>query len=969
MIDNIDIGESTNCCYMSCRAVADLLKDNRISLLHLNIRSYAANFKDLSALLDMNKVYPSVIILTETWFNGNSCQNITGYTSYHSFRVDRGGGGVSIYVRSDYKSYIISQLCVVNNDMESCGVNVVFDDNLNVKILGVYRPPNNIDSFNSYFFDNMISQFRPAEQVVVGGDLNIDLINPTPAGLDYITRYHCNSYMPLVNIATRITDTSATCIDHFWTNILIDIVPAVINVNITDHFPIMIILKCSKRKELIEKMYRDHRECNLSSLLSESARLIDIMRPLLSNEIDVNYSTNVFHESLYKIYNSCCPINKKTISVKRLSKPWVTDDLLLAINRKHSLFKDYKLGVVSFDMYKQYNNFVTREIKKSKKSYFDYKFQQCRGNLRGTWKQLNELLNRKNKSGGGVKLRCDNGGDITNGTEVANYFNYYFTNVGTTLDRSIAAATVDPLQYMGDRNIRSFFASPATAGEVAGIIKSLPNKSPGIDCIPTLVFKHVSLNIVHIISNLFNNSLLQGIFPTCLKHAKVIPIFKSGDACIVSNYRPISILQILSKIFEKLMHVRLYSFLNRCSILNSCQFGFRQNFGTEDAVLEYLSDTYTSLDSKKYFITLFLDFSKAFDTVNHRILINKLEHMGIRGTVNQWFDSYLDGRTQHVHVMGTDSNHYPISVGIPQGSNLGPLLFIMYINDMHKCCPRLKCIHFADDTTLYCSHAGIGPLEDIVNSELRLVDEWLKANRLSLNVGKTSYMVTSNRLLLNDLNINIRNTSINRVYSAKFLGITIDSRLDFKDHVKTVSVKISRAVGAISRVQPYVPQQTLLNLYNTLVYPLLSYGVCAWGNSSVGNGNIIRRLQGRMLRVFRRNNYHSTFNDLNILCFEYIYEYFVLTKFYRYKNKHVHVYFDTIINNLEPVHRYPTRFVDLGNLNIPHHRLGRSQNSFMFSAVNFWNELPQAIRGCTSLYTFKRHLKLHLLLKQDTQLP
>ena len=327
----------------------------------------------------------------------------------------------------------------------------------------------------------------------------------------------------------------------------------------------------------------------------------------------------------------------------------------------------------------------------------------------------------------------------------------------------------------------------------------------------------------------------MGIFPVCLKNARVIPIFKSGDAKSVKNYRPISMLPFLSKVFERLMSKRLNSFLTKSNILCSHQFGFRKNSCTSDAILEFLDNTYSSLDRKENILAVFLDFSKAFDTVNHEILLLKMNHLGIRGNMLSWFRSYLHNRRQKVFVAGHLSEAAEITMGVPQGSVLGPILFLLYINDMSRSSSLLKFVHFADDTTVFFANKCMKHVHSVMNEELIKVDEWLKSNRLSLNVSKTSYMLVSHNANVNDANfISIRGNILNRVNCVKFLGVLLDDKLNFTSHVNNVATKISKSIGVIRRVSHLIQSRELLNF--VLCTYLFTYNLC---NINVGSLGVV----------------------------------------------------------------------------------------------------------------------------------
>ena len=295
--------------------------------------------------------------------------------------------------------------------------------------------------------------------------------------------------------------------------------------------------------------------------------------------------------------------------------------------------------------------------------------------------------------------------------------------------------------FMQEPNTDSLFLMPTNEAELLKLVSSLKsNKSPGFDGIKNELIKDIIHGIVIPLVHIFNLSVSSGIVPKQLKIAKVVPIFKKGDPQTLSNYRPISLLTSFSKILEKLVYDRTVTFLNKTKIFSKFQFGFREKHTTTHAILHFVDKVAQALDNHLHTVGVFLDFSKAFDTVDHEILISKLSYYGVRGIALSWFRSYLSDRKQYVSLNGIDSSRQTICCGVPQGSLLGPLLFILYINDFHLSSDVLSFIFFADDSSVFFSHENPEILLDTVNSELKKVILWIHANKLSLNLQKTNYM-------------------------------------------------------------------------------------------------------------------------------------------------------------------------------------------------------------------------------------
>ena len=485
------------------------------------------------------------------------------------------------------------------------------------------------------------------------------------------------------------------------------------------------------------------------------------------------------------------------------------------------------------------------------------------------------------------------------------------------------------LQY----NNKSIDIPEINTDEIISVISSLSNSAAGYDEMPASITKQLVPCFVHPLTFLINKSISQGTFPDELKIAKVLPIYKNEDEQLIQNYRPITVLPFFSKIFEKIVSIYMIDFLEDNNLFYDNQFGFRKFHGTNHAIITLVEKVSKALDTGKFVIGVFLDLKKAFDTVNHDILMKKLECYGIRGKLFNWLKSYLENRNQYVHYNGYDSDKKVVTHGVPQGSILGPLLFILYINDFSRSSDLLFSILFADDTSVFIEGTNYDQVIDIVNNELERINIWLKANKLTVNIKKTHYMMFQRTRIKHNLrNITICDMNVTCTKNTKFLGVIIDNKLRWSDHINYIKNKISKSIGIINKTRNFLNKNTLRNLYYTFIYPYPYIHL---------DPQI--KIHKKSIRVISFSQHRDTtaplFQNLNILNFKKL----VTQRIALLMFKHHKGMLPDPINNLFSLnsnrHNYRTRQTNDLQINT-----GRGENVyklFSFHGVRIWNHIKE----------------------------
>ena len=939
-------------------------------VVYLNIRSLPKNLEEFISDFSVENSKLSVISFSETRLIPElaNLYTINKFDMFSNPRNTR-GGGVVIYAREEYDSSLVPELTLLNDHIETVFIEIMSNDNKYL-IGSIYRPPSaslaNFTECLGNLHDVVRNRFK-CHSVTVGGDFNIDLFscNTYPLYLNFLSCMFSNDFFPVILRPTRIGPTSATLIDHIWCNKPYNVLDSsIVLSNISDHYAVSCIISPDVESTPV-------RNVNVSfSRRIKNSRNREILTDTLSNfdwglvlmESSAETAYNLFSESLFRIYDDCIPV--RNITAKRLdvTKPYINDNIKAALKLKHKLQKLFNKRPISYgDQYRAARNKVNSLIKAAKANYFKDKLKQTEGDAKGTWEVINTLMGRKSKPGSTDSLSVD-GEDISDKDRISQCFNKYFSCVGSDLASKITNCG-NWGKYLPPRVNNRFNFNPCSAAEIIKIVKSLKSDSAGHDNIPTYVFKDNIDVLAPVIAFICNLSLSTGVFPSQLSIAKIICIFKSGDPRLISNYRPISVLCVFSKIIEKLVHCRLSMFFNDNDLLSSAQFGFREGLSTVDAVHTLINALYDSFDRGKVALGVFIDLQKAFDSIDRSKLIGKLMYYGVIDTELKWFQSYFHNRVQYVCFGDSQSQRLPVNFGVIQGSILGPLLFIIYINDIVQCSESLKYIIYADDTNVFITYdsSRLNDCVNVANVELGRLSVWLKENSLSLNVSKSQYMLFSRRKLNVidvDLHVFLDGREIERVSHTKFLGCLIDENLLWNDHITSVIRKASKFIPILYNIRNNLDTKTLVLIYNSIIYPNLVYCNSVWGAAPKSKLHPLFVIQKKLIRLISfKSKFHPSaplFKDHNILTLSQIYKYNSLSYVYRSLLKGS----EWFIPYVCPIN---TRLASGYTLTVPPIMTTHSRQSVRWGGAKLWNSLPDNIKEETSYNSFKFKLKKYLL--------
>jgi len=935
----------------------------QFSICHANIRSIRSRDHLLHVRCDLAGNF-DIITLSETWLTTRDDSNNFALIGYQKpFRRDRstddGYGGVMAWVADHVPVKRRRDLEIVDIEiiwLEICQNNVTL-------LLGVvYRAPNTGQDFWESLLDNIkfINETN-LSRIILTGDFNAD--PSTRHGQLFQAFIEENSFTAFVNEPTRVTDVSATLLDQCITNFppLIQKCEVIAPVGNSDHCTIAIYC----RNEVIkEKPYKRTMWQFNDESFEHFRNAVQAFRwedQFANSKDDLDICCQEWNDTVLEIAKSIIP--HKNVLVRPNDKPWYNNQLRKLKRKMDRSFAKCKLTKLPSDyaMFKRLRSEYQNEIERCKKLYDESRYADLSSKaLRNTkkwWSLLKAVYHNAQVYVSIPPLHYGNR-IVTDTKEKAELFNNAFISVSKVDDSQ--ATLPDFGNFAPHAPVLEKIV--ITDSEVEDQIRLLDcNKAYGPDDISPHFLKHGGVALRQSLTRIFNQSLAIGKFPSMWKKSHVIPVHKKGDQSDVNNYRPISLISVVAKVFERIVFKHVFNFFHDNFVLSVHQSGFQPGRSTVTQLIEVYHTFCQAVDANKEIRVVFLDITKAFDKIWHKGLIYKLRKCGIGGCLLQWFCDYLHERMQRVVISGQYSSWEHVTAGVPQGSVLGPLLFLVFINDVTSVVENSKIRLFADDTCLFIEVDDRNEAALKISHDLSNIHDWSTKWLVDFSPSKTKSLIVSNK---KDANLNppvlFNNVIIDEVSSYKYLGLHFASNLRWNSHIDAVTKNAHMRLNRMLPLKWKLDRGTLETMYNVLVLSCMQYASVVWGGTYDSDILKLERLHIEGLRLITgataRSNIANIYGETRCKDIRNMCNDAMLSLMYKIKHNDCPPY----LANLLPPETQEVSHHDLRNkhnITVPYNRLECLKRSFFPRAIALWNKLPMSSRNLPSYESFKRHLK------------
>ena len=813
---------------------------------HINAGSLLSCLDEIKILVKSDKL--DILCVSETWLDSDTptrFADIDGFSLYHS---DWGrGGGVCIYVKNELT------VVQINLDLPPClGVEDIWlrvqARKLPSVIVGaLYRHPHaHVESFQ-YISNALQKASLQNKSFFLLGDLNDDLLKPQAR----LSKIHSEvKFDQIIDKPTRITQNSKTLLDVIITNNIDLILSSDVSpCHYSDHEIISVELNIDKppkpRETKTFRSLKDYNKAVFCEKLLENVPTLD----LISNTDNVNEQVEIFTTTFTKCLDSCAPIVTKTIH--RPPAPWMNDEIKKEMQNRNVLRQRREItnNDITNELYKLSKKRVKSLINKAKENYYNNKFIQCTTKNRNMWDIIKKIIPSKKHNSKQINTE--------NPRETANNFNSFFANVGKRVYLETRnSQRKNRNRCLQERSIpkTSFIRpQPVDIARVIKIVKSLKNNNSfGEDGISGKFLKDSLSVTAFYLTVIINTSLVTGIFPDKWKFAIVNPLFKNGDPQDPSSFRPISLLSTLSKVIEKIVADQLYEHMNVNGLFSSTQHGFRKQLSTETALIKLTEKLYENIDNNQISLLCLCDLSKAFDSVSHSILLEKLNANYIDSF---WFEDYLKNRKQSVKIGSCTSSELNVEYGVPQGSVLGPLLFNIFINDLDTISDQSTLIQFADDAQFLLS-SKIEHLDRLIENTEQTIERamnYFSENGLKINSDKTQFIFFGSKRNLDripeNLTLKIGTSDVSPCSSVKNLGVFMDSLLTFDTHITNLCNKANGLLYFLNRQKLFLNAKSRVCVVEALINNLFSYCSLIWSACNKSSMSKVQKVQNLLPKL------------------------------------------------------------------------------------------------------------------------
>ena len=938
---------------------------NNLIIAHLNINSIRNKFDLLKELISNNI---DILVISETKLDPSFPPGqfyIDGYMS--PIRADRNryGGGLLIYIKEGIPAKEVSLKCSTAKEIEAKAIEINLHK-IKWLLIGIYRPPSQSKDFFLEEMRKNIEQFYTKyENFLMIGDFNL---NENDSSLyQYMQEFNLEN---VVKVPTCFKSDSPTCIDLILTSDKRKLANSrAIETGLSDfHAMVVTTLKGSFHKKGPRIItYRDYSKFDNHVFREKVGEELN-SKPLMKQNF------NIFDSSVKSILNEQAPLKKKYLRAN--DGPFMTKELRKANMKRTRLKNCFNKTRTNenWAAFKRQRNLCVKILRQNKRSYYAQLDPKVVSDNKRFWKTVKPLFSNKIQSSTCIAL-LENGIVESDEGKVAEILNNYFVNITETLGIADEHRQEPLNDHMDDpclRTVKRFQEHPSihkikssvkstinfsfrkiTVEEMLEQLQNLdPKKGSPQEAIPAKILKSNADLFCFPLTELFNKLVEESSFPDDLKNADVSSLFKKDDNMSKKNYRPISLLPSIAKIFERLMHKQLSEFTER--FFSPLLGGFRQGYNTQHVLLNFLQYCKNSIDNRGLAGAVFMDLSKAFDCVNHGLLIAKLSAYGLNMDALQLIRSYLSNRQQRVKINSSFSDWKEIKIGVPQGSVLGPLLFNVFINDIFWFANRTKICNYADDTTIFACHPDLDNIIKQLEEDSTVIVKWFSDNFLKLNDDKCRLMIFGGKST--EATVTIGNSKINESDYEKLLGVTFDKKLSFKKHVEDLYKKANQKLHALARLSNYIDPIKSEILMNSFIRSQFNYCPLVWMFHDRATNSKLNRIQERALRMVCKDsesgladlkNKYGTIHQHNLQL--------LMIEIFKTKNNLNPTFMKKILTERDIQYNLRNgNHLGLPKVNTTSYGIENIQ----YRGHHLWSSLPREIKDSNTLVEFKRKIKL-----------